>query len=225
MRQDNGMNAKSTTGIWALAAAAAACTLPAAATPVLVYSEAVSGDMADAIGGSGVGGPIVMHAGQSQIKGRTDSFLNPGGVSTVDFDAFHFSIEAGRMLKSVTIAYLFGATVGNAQATASIGYYDQNGVVPPAVLEFIDMPFPGSAGSELLFDGTAVLGQAVLGGNHVLSVGWSSLRSNGVPTSLGYDYTITFDIGAAAVPEPATLPLLLLALTGAAAAVRRRRSG
>lgn len=215
---------KNTTGIWALAAAAA-CTLPAAAAPVVLYSEGVSGDMSDAIGGSGPGGPLVMHAGQSQLKGRADSFLNPGGVSVVDLDAYHFGIEAGLVLNSITISYLFGATVGNASATATIGYYDQNGIVPPPIFESIAMPFPGSAGTELLFDGTSVLGQAALGSNHVLLVGWSILDSGGVPASLAYDYTVTFDLSAAALPEPATLPVVLLSLAGAAAVARRSRAG
>jgi hypothetical protein len=121
----------------------------------------------------------------------------------------------------VTISYLFGATVGPTSATAAIGYYDQPDIVPPPVFESIAMPFPGMSGSELLFDGRPVLGQAALGANHVLYVGWFSVGSSG-PTSFAYDYTISFDVAAAAVPEPATLPVLLLALAGAAVATARR---
>lgn len=191
---------------WAFAALGTAG--PAHGAP-LAYQESVSGDLPTFAAGP----PLALDIGANTVNGRVTFGI--GG----DFDSFKLSLSTGMTLTSIEVAFAV-TKVGVATPAVFIQISDDQGpwfVFPDFLFDFgrdsqtspvavVSSHLPVTGPNTLTIENDAALCECRPGNGYFV------------------DYTWTFTVDAAAIPEPAAIMLLGSSLLGMALARRRTAS-
>jgi hypothetical protein len=171
-------------------------TSPVAAAPI-VFDEAVSGDLSDAMPSPTV---LAFDAGVNSVRGSLYS-----GVVAPDFDSFAFSIPAGLSLTAITYTFALEPKAGETVA-AAVWAFDVGNTGLPAELGATQVDFfgpsPQSLFSSALPQDGGLYGFYNVSHSSTPGLGWTST------------YQIDFMVRetSTGVPEPASLALLAAGL-------------
>ena len=178
------------------------CTLSLEASAVVIWDESVNGDLSNS---PFAPTPLVFGIGDNTVTGTIGGLLQQGGDQ---FDRFTFSVAVGFLWTG-----LFVDNYVTSGGNTTTGFEAYTGNV---------IDFDGSLGTALgptfpinvSHIGTDILGN--FGGPFGSGFYTVGLREN----SPGQQYSLTFQISA--VPEPGTLALLGIGLSGMGLARRKK---
>jgi len=207
-----------------------ATVVPAQAAVVVLYDEAVGGDLGPSSYLYGGTPPVfALGAGTSVLSGALSAGPDRFGNFSTDVDAFDFIVDVGYELAGVWVNYTATATRGGATMPPVMNFmYPDHTTVADSIAEYF---IPQASGTETLFD---TGGQPFRPIGHGASPAEFYLRfmddQQPSGTSYVYQYTLALDVrrvaDSAAVPEPDSLALAgsaLAALLVGRAPPRRRR--
>ena len=178
----------------------------ASATPVS-YRESISGDFGNFLPASSI---LPFDFGVNPVSGSQLYFV----AARLDLDSFAFSIPSGGRLTQIGYAFTESHVAGTSLAQTIYRLGIGNAEFPFIGTVSIDIlgASPLALFAPNLPIGPGIYGMANLAAQTSVDSGWSS------------DYTWTFTVEPATVPEPATLLLCTSSLVGLTAIRRRRRS-
>jgi PEP-CTERM motif-containing protein len=187
----------------------------ALAAPV-TYSEVVSGDLSNTFVGT-------LDVGNNTIQGTfctssTPSPACPGGDIGQDVDSFIFALPSGLVVQNVSFTW---QTVSQGLSELRTFFLLLGSASSVSASETVDL-IPN--GSESLFASALPLTQA---DNYTIDHLGFEIAVSGSPWSAFVAYTWTLqvgEVGAAQVPEPASLGLLAIALAALGLSRRRKRA-
>lgn len=194
----------------ALAAFSALAVADPAWGASLAYQESVSGDLPTFAAGP----PLALDIGANTVSGRLGAGFGPPS----DFDSFSVSLQAGMILTAIEVAFVT-TKIGEAVPGAFFQISDD---LAPSGWFLSPIPLFGFAHSSQTSPVTVVSDNLPRVGADVLTV-QSAVYSCDCMEGNGWfaDYTWTFTVEAAAIPEPSTLAVLAASLIGLAFARRR----
>jgi len=153
------------------------------------------------------------------VAGSSSGLFNglsgpPPGLTTVDDDSFSFTVPAGDIVTSINYVFTPTSVSGLGTVISSFGL-DASGDVGGVFFGL------GASTSPLSFFGAEI---PLAAGTHTVQ---NFFIFAGPLETATWDYTWTFAVGPAPVPEPSTLVLVGTALIGGLLAwrVTRRRKG
>jgi hypothetical protein len=192
--------------------------LPAVAAP-LAYDEAISGDL-----GFGAVTVLPLDVGTNTVKGRMHlyRFPNAAPASQIDWDAdpVELSLPAGQQITGFSISTSFNESIGNLASFEWSWYIVVDGLTSSVTCYAFIAPYPGcptySQTGGPLFAGASGNGQRFLI-THASGLLWNDINAD---SGAWFDYTMTLNV--AAVPEPTSSSLAVLACASMLMLKRRR---
>lgn len=194
----------------ALAAFSALAVADPAWGASLAYQESVSGDLPTFAAGP----PLALDIGANTVSGRLGAGFGPPS----DFDSFSVSLQAGMILTAIEVAYV---TTKIGIATPGTAYQIADDYTPAGWF-FAPTPLFGFAYSSQTSPVAVVSDKLPRVGADILTIqAEGSFCDCAEGNGWFADYTWTFTVEAAAIPEPSTIAVLAASLIGLAFARRR----